>query len=128
MEIILNMKGSAADKVTQQNTALTMGSGSLPVYATPSMAALMEKSACNAIASGVPDDKTSVGIELNLKHTAATPVGMEVKAEATVTAVEKNIISFTITAYDQSGVIGTAEHKRALVTTERFVAKTNAKL
>ena len=128
MEIIVGMKGTATTVVEREDTAYEVGSGSLLVYATPCMAALMEGAACNAIEAAVPEDKTTVGIELNIRHIAATPVGMEVRAEAEVTAMEGSIITFAVTAYDESGKIGEGTHKRAVVTSQRFLEKTYAKL
>ena len=128
MEITVGMKGEASTLVEREDTAAEVGSGSLLVYATPCMAALMEGAACEAIESGLAEGETTVGIELNLKHIAATPVGMEVRAEAEVTAVEGKIITFSITAYDEAGEIGNATHKRALVNAQRFLDKTYAKL
>ena len=128
MEIIIGMKGEAFTDVERTDTAAEVGSGSLLVYATPCMVALMEGAACNAIEAAVPEDKTTVGIELNIRHIAATPVGMEVRAEAEVTAVEGNVITFAVTAYDESGKIGEGTHKRAVVTSQRFLEKTYAKL
>lgn len=128
MEITVGMKAKVSSLVEKEDTALQVGSGSLLVYATPCMAALMEGAACEAIAEAVPEDQTTVGIELNLQHTAATPVGLEVWAEAEVTAVEGKIISFQIQAFDEAGQIGTATHKRALVNSQRFLDKTYSKL
>ena len=128
MRIVTGMKAEAATLVEREDTALEVGSGSLLVYATPCMAALMEGAACEAIESGLDESETTVGIELMLKHTAATPVGMEVRAEAEVTAVEGKIITFSITVFDEAGEIGSAVHKRALVNTQRFLDKTYAKL
>ena len=128
MEITVGMKGEAFTDVERADTAAEVGSGSLLVYATPCMAALMEGAACEALEGAVPEGKTTVGIELNLKHIAATPVGMEVRAEAEVTAVEGNIITFAITAFDEAGKIGEATHKRALVNSQRFLDKTYSKL
>ena len=128
MEITVGMKGEAFAYVERADTAAEVGSGSLLVYATPCMAALMEGAACEALEGVVPEGKTTVGIELNLKHTAATPVGMEVRAEAEVTAVEGNIITFAITAFDEAGKIGEATHKRAMVTAQKFLEKTYDKL
>ena len=128
MEITVGMKGEAFADVERADTAAEVGSGSLLVYATPCMAALMEGAACEALEGVVPEGKTTVGIELNLKHTAATPVGMEVRAEAEVTAVEGNIITFAITAFDEAGKIGEATHKRAMVTAQKFLEKTYDKL
>lgn len=128
MEITVGMTGAASTSVEREDTALEVGSGSLLVYATPCMVALMEGAACEAIAEAVSEDKTTVGIELNISHLAATPVGMDVRAEAEVTAVEGNIITFSVTAYDEAGKIGEGSHKRAIVTSQRFLDKTYAKL
>lgn len=128
MTIMVGMKGEAGTLVEREDTAKEVGSGSLLVYATPAMAAMMEAAACEAIISGLNETETTVGIELNLKHTSATPVGLEVRAEAEVTAVEGKIISFHIEAFDEAGKIGEAEHKRALVNCEKFLQKTYEKL
>lgn len=128
MLIEIGMKGNTDNLCEREDTALEVGSGSLLVYATPCMAALMEAAACEAIAAGLSENETTVGIELNLKHLSATPVGLEVRAEATVTAVEGKIISFTIEAFDEAGKIGEATHKRALVNSQRFLEKTYSKL
>lgn len=128
MEITVGMTGTVEASVEREDTALEVGSGSLLVYATPCMVALMEGAACEAIAEAIPEDKTTVGIELNISHLAATPVGMDVRAEAEVTAVEGNIITFTIAAYDEAGKIGEGTHKRAIVTAQRFLDKAYAKL
>ena len=128
MDISIGLTGSVSTLVEREDTALEVGSGSLLVYATPCMAALMEGAACEAIAEALSDDKTSVGIELNIKHTSATPVGMEVSATAEVTAIDGNIITFSLTASDESGEIGTAVHKRAIISTQKFLDKTYAQL
>ena len=128
MEIAVGMKGESSMLVEREDTAKEVGSGSLLVYATPCMVAMMEGAACEAIASGLADTETSVGIELNLKHTAATPVGLEVRAEAEVTAVEGKIITFTVRAFDEAGEIGSGTHKRAVVTAQKFLDKTYSKL
>lgn len=128
MEITVGMKGLAQSCVEREDTAAEVGSGSLLVYATPCMAALMEGAACEALEGAVPEGKTTVGIALELEHLSATPVGMEVRAEAEVTAVEGSIITFTIEAFDEAGKIGRATHKRAVVTTQRFLDKTYSKL
>ena len=127
MEITVGMKGEVSTLVEREDTALEVGSGDLLVYATPCMVALMEGAACEAIAP-LPEGKTSVGTELNVSHKAATPVGLEVRAEAEVIAVEGNTITFQVAAYDEAGLIGEGTHKRAVVTTQRFLDKTYAKL
>lgn len=128
MKIVIGAAGKATSFVEREDTAAEVGSGSLLVYATPCMAALMEGAACAAIEEALEEDETTVGIELNLKHTSATPVGMEVWADATVTAVEGKIITFAIEASDEAGKIGEATHKRAVVKVQKFLDKTYQKL
>lgn len=128
MEITIGMKGEVASYVEREDTAQEVGSGSLLVYATPCMVALMEGAACEAIVECLSDTKTSVGTELNIKHLSATPVGLEVRAEAEVTAVEGNTVTFQVTAYDEAGKIGEGTHKRVIVSTQRFLDKAYDKL
>lgn len=128
MEIKVGMKAEVSTVVEREDTALEVGSGSLLVYATPCMVALMEGAACEAIADCLSDTKTSVGTALNISHLSATPVGLEVRAEAEVTAVDGNTITFQVTAYDEAGKIGEGTHKRVIVTTQKFLDKTYDKL
>ena len=128
MEIIIGLKGEASTLVEKEDTAQYVGSGSLLVYATPCLAALMEGAACAAIEDVLPQGQTSVGTALNLEHLSATPVGLEVRASAEVTAVDGRKITFAITASDESGEIGRATHTRVLVNSEKFLEKTYQKL
>ena len=128
MEITIGMKARVDTLVEREDTALEVGSGSLLVYATPCMVALMEGAACEAIASALPEGKTSVGTMLNISHLSATPVGLEVYAEAEVTEVAGNTITFAVTAYDESGKIGEGTHQRAVISSQRFLEKTYSKL
>ena len=128
MEITVGMKGEASILVEREDTAAAVCSGTLLVYATPCMVALMEGAAVEALAGALTEEQSSVGIELNVRHTAATPVGMEVRAEAVVTAVEGKIITFEVKAFDEAGEIGSGTHKRAIIHAQRFLDKTYAKL
>ena len=128
MEITVGMKGETATLVEREDTAAEVGSGSLLVYATPCMVALMEGAACEAIADALPDSQTTVGIELNIQHLSATPVGLEVRAEAEVTAVEGKIVTFELRAFDEAGEIGKGTHKRAIINSQKFLEKTYGKL
>ena len=128
MDITVGMKGEVKSSVEREDTALEVGSGSLLVYATPCMVALMEGAACEAIASCLSEEKTSVGTYLEISHLSATPVGLEVWAEAEVVSVEGSIITFRVTAFDEAGKIGEGTHKRAVISTQRFLDKTYAKL
>lgn len=128
MNLTVGMKGTASTLVEREDTAQEVGSGSLLVYATPCMVALMEGAACEAIAPGLDEGETSVGIALDIQHTAATPVGLEVRSEAELTAVDGKILTFEVRAFDEAGEIGKGIHKRAVVNAQRFLDKTYAKL
>lgn len=128
MEITVGMKGEASTLVEREDTAAEVGSGNLLVYATPCMVALMEGAACEAIADALGENQSSVGIALSIEHLSATPVGLEVRAEAEVTAVEGKIITFSLTAYDEAGKIGEGTHKRCVVSSQKFLDKAYSKL
>lgn len=128
MTITIGMTGAAETTVEREDTAAEVGSGDLLVYATPCMIAMMEAAACNAIASGLSEAETTVGTELSIRHTSATPVGLDVRATAKVISVEGKVITFALKAYDESGEIGSGTHKRVCVTSQRFLDKAYAKL
>ena len=128
MEITVGMKGEVGTLAEREDTAKEVGSGSLLVYATPCMVALMEGAACEAIAEALPDNQTTVGTELNIQHISATPVGLEVRAEAEVIAVEGKVITFEVKAFDEAGEIGKGTHKRVIVPTQKFLEKAYSKL
>ena len=128
MEITVGMKGEAFSFVEKEDTAKEVGSGSLLVYATPCMVALMEGAAVEALGDALDESKTTVGTELNIQHISATPVGMDVRAEATVTVFDGKVITFEIHAYDETGEIGKGTHKRVIVPTQKFLDKTYSKL
>lgn len=126
-DITIGAKGTAMTSVTEDKLAVTMGSGSLRVFATPAMTALMEASACNCLEVYLSDGETTVGTELNIKHTSATPEGMNVTAEAVLTAVNGRELTFDVKAFDECGEIGSGTHKRFVVYSEKFTEKTYSK-
>ena len=128
MEITVGMRGEVSTLVEREDTAKEVGSGDLLVYATPCMVALMEGSACEAIADALPETQTTVGTMLNIEHISATPVGLEVRAVAEVTAVEGKVITFTVTAFDEAGEIGKGTHKRVVINSQKFLDKAYSKL
>ena len=128
MAIEIGIQGHAETLVEKEDTAQAVGSGELLVYATPCMAALMEGSACESIAPFLAGDESSVGTRMELTHSSATPVGMQVRAESVVTAVDGRKVTFEITAYDEAGEIGRAVHERFIIKTERFLEKCYDKL
>lgn len=113
--------------VTKDKLASTVGSGSLDVFATPMLVALMERAACEAISPLLEPGQTSVGTMLNVEHTAPTPLGMEVTATAVVEKQEGRRVDFTVTARDAAGEIGRGTHSRVIVDGARFQAKAEAK-
>lgn len=112
----------------EAHSARAVGSGLLPVLATPAMTALMEQAAANAIEEYLPEGWTSVGVSLNVEHTSATPLGMKFRAEAEVTAVEGRKVLFAVRAYDEAGEIGRGTHARFAVEAEPFLDKAAKKL
>ncbi len=128
MAIEIGIRGYADALVEQEDTAKVVGSGDLLVYATPCMVALMEGAACESIAPFLAEGESSVGTMMQVNHTSATPVGMEVRAESEVTAVEGRKVTFTIKAYDEAGEIGNAVHERFIIKADRFLEKTYDKL
>ena len=128
MSVSVGMKGRAEAMVNDQNTAMSAGSGTLPVFATPWMCALMEKAAWTAVAPALAEGESTVGTKLSISHLSATPVGLKVWAECEVTAVEGKRIEFNVAAYDEKGLIGEGTHERFIVTDERFLGKAARKL
>ena len=128
MEITVGMKGEVGTVAEREDTAKEVGSGDLLVYSTPCMVALMEGAACEAIAEALSETQTTVGTALNIEHISATPVGLEVRAEAEVTAVEGKVITFEVRAFDEAGQIGKGTHKRVIVNSQKFLEKAYAKL
>lgn len=124
-EITIGAKGTAVTTASEQKLAVSVKSGSLRVFATPMMAALMEEAACNALAPYLEGDETTVGTQLCIDHSAATPEGMQVTAEAEVTAVNGREICLNVRAFDEAGEIGSGTHKRFVVFSEKFQNKTN---
>ena len=127
MPLAVGLKGRAEALVTEQNTAAAVGSGSLPVFATPMMVALMEAAAVNALAGCLEEGQSSVGTHMDVSHDAPTPVGRKVWAEAELTGLEGRALAFTVAAFDEAGPIGKGVHARFLVQEEKFMAKANGK-
>ena len=126
----IGMKHSVETVVSEENTAAKAGSGSLMVFGTPYMVALMENAALTLMAATLPEGKGTVGTAMNITHSAPTPVGMKVRAEAEVTNIAANgkIVDVKVSAYDEVGLIGEGTHQRAIIDNERFMTKANGKL
>ncbi len=117
------MHFTAELEVTQNDTALRYDSGLVEVFATPAMVALMESAAYRLAAPHLPEGHGTVGVEIATTHVKATPVGMKVRATATLVGIEGRRLSFNLVACDEEGEIGRGTHVRSIINTQRFMAK-----
>ena len=122
------IRGEQSVAVTSENTAKTMGSGTLDVFATPALVALAEKTCWMSVAAALDEGCGTVGTRLDVSHDSASPIGIKVWAESEVTEVDGKRIELKVAAYDEKGMIGHGTHQRFIVTDERFLAKTAKKL
>ena len=122
------IKGTGTVTVNEENTAKAMGSGTLDVFATPALIALMEETCWRSVANELEEGCGTVGTLLQIKHTAPTPVGMKVTCESTLTEVDGRRLVFEVIARDAKGVVGEGRHERFIIQNEKFQVKANAKL
>lgn len=113
--------------VDHTNTAEVVGSGLLPVFATPAMIALIEKTAWVSIADKLEQGQGSVGIKLDVAHTSATPAGMKVWCETELTEIDKKRLVFKVTVFDECGEVGNGTHERFIIDNDRFLEKAESK-
>ena len=125
-DLVIGVRGGATVKVAAENTALALGSGDVPVFATPALVALVEKAAVAAVAGSLDPGETTVGTWLEIAHLAATPVGAAVRAEAELVAVEGRKLTFAVVAHDGRQKIGEGRHQRMRVARDRFLSKLGA--
>ena len=121
MEVGLKFESTVV--VSQSNTAATLGSGDMDVFATPAMVALMENAAMLAVAAHLPEGSATVGTQMNTSHIKASPLGATITASAELVAIDGRKLSFTVKAWDTQGVIGEGTHTRFVVDRERFLSK-----
>jgi predicted thioesterase len=122
------LRGEASLVVGEEHTAPRVGSGVIHVLATPVMINLIEAAALAAVEQLLPAGHQSLGTVLNVRHIAATPVGMRVIASATVQRVEGRTIFFTVQARDERELIGDGTHERVVVNVEKFDQRVKRKL
>ena len=122
------LKGSVEIVVGEEHTAPHVGSGRVHVLATPVMVNLMEAAALQAVEGLLPAGHQTVGTHLDITHTAATPVGMRVRAYAEVTKVEKRTLTFNVYAEDEKERIGGGVHERIIINLERFDQRMQEKI
>lgn len=120
--------GEQTITVTEQQTAKHLGSGELAVFATPCMIALMENTAYRSVQPYLEPGQGTVGTLLNVKHLAATPVGMEVRCETKLIEIDRKRLVFEVKAFDACGLIGEGLHERFIVDNQRFMQKAGGKL
>ena len=124
----IGMKHTITEVVTAEKSAEQVGSGLLPVYATPAMIALMEKCASECVAPYIEEGKSSVGTLLNIKHLSASPIGIQITCTATPTEIDGRRLVFSLEASDEKGPIGEGTHERFIIDIDRFMAKCQSKL
>ena len=117
------IKNEKSIVVTNEVTAIKVGSGLLPVYATPSMIALMEGTCAESVQPYLAAGEGTVGVAVDIKHIAATPVGMTVRCESLLKEVNGKKLVFEVNVYDEKGLVGTGIHKRAIINNEAFMAR-----
>ncbi|WP_291564766.1 thioesterase family protein [Bacteroides sp.] len=117
------LKHISTTTVTTANTALTMGSGDMEVFATPAMVALMENAAMKAVAPHLPEGSTTVGAMMQTSHIKPSAPGETVTAEAVLQEVDGRKLTFRVTASDSEGTIGEGIHIRYIVDRERFLSR-----
>lgn len=127
-EITVGITGEKSVAVTIENTALAMGSGTLRVFATPAMIALIEGCCAESVEGLLEEGMTTVGTRIEADHVAASPLGASVLCRSRVIAVDGRRLDFEAEIIDSGGVIGRAKHSRFIVDAERFLNKTYEKL
>lgn len=125
----VGIKGQFEHIVNAEHLASNVGSGLVEVFATPMMIAGLEKTCAQSVQELVGEGKTTVGISVNVSHEAATPQGMKVSFESTLTEISENgkILTFDVKAFDEAGLIGQGTHKRAIIVKERFEQRAKEK-
>ena len=128
MDLKPGLRGHASLVVADEHTAPRVGSGRVRVLATPVMINLFEAAALAAVEHLLPQGYQSLGTHLDVRHIAATPVGMKVNAVAKVTKVEGRTVTFHVEAHDEKDLIGDGTHERVVVNVAKFDARVQAKL
>ena len=121
------MHGEARTQVTGDNTALKFGSGSVDVFGTPAMVALMEEASINTVDKKLPEGFATVGIELGIKHIAATPKGMNITASAELLEIDGKRLVFKVEAFDEVEKIGEGTHQRYIIELDKFKSRAQSK-
>jgi len=121
------IKGNRELIVTKELTAQAMGSGELPVFATPAVVALAEETAWRSVAAHLEPGQGTVGTQLQLEHISATPVGMKVRCETELIEIDRRKLTFSVAVYDEVGVVAKGTHCRFIVENEKFLKRAEKK-
>lgn len=124
----IGITGKQTVQVTEEITARAMGSGELPVLATPAMITLMENTAYKRVAPYLEEGQGTVGTLMNVKHLAATPIGMEVSVETKLVEIDRKRLVFEVKAFDSKDCVGEGVHERFIIDNQRFVKKAESKI
>ena len=127
-ELSRGVRGAQQETVTEKNIASALGSGGLAVYATPCMITLMEYCAMESVRPYLPQGSSTVGTRLDIKHLAATPIGMMVRCETELIEVDRRRLVFLCRAFDEAGLIGEGMQERFIVDDEKFMEKVSQKI
>lgn len=122
------IKGRIELTVTKETCAGALGSGELDVFATPAMIALMEETAWKSVVPYLGPGEGTVGTALNVRHLAATPIGLQVVCETELTLVDHRRLLFDVKVYDPFGLVGEGTHERFVIQHEKFMKKAYEKL
>lgn len=123
MSLAIGLRGEATLIVSERETAAALGAGGVHVLATPMMINLMENAAWRAVQSQLAEGDTTVGMVVNVRHLAATPVGGHVTATAELVEIDGRRLVFQVSAHDDSGLIGDGTHERVIVHLARFLER-----
>ncbi len=127
-EIQPGVTGEKRVAVTTENTAITMGSGTLKVFATPAMIALVEGCCAESVEELLDEGITSVGTNVTIDHLSASPIGASVVCKSKLTAFDGRQLDFEVEVFDNAGLIGKGTHTRFTVKADSFQKKADAKL
>jgi predicted thioesterase len=118
--LVPGLVGESQVRVTEVNTAKHLGSGNVEALATPEMVRLMEQAGVAAVDRLLPEGQCTVGVALDIRHLAATPLGMTVTARAELLTVEGRRLTFRVEAFDQVEKVGEGTHQRYIIDADRF--------
>ena len=124
----VGIKGNLERTVTEDLTAEALGSGLLPVFATPAAVALAEETAWRSVAGELEEGQGTVGTLMEMAHIAATPLGMKVRCETELVEIDRRKLVFTVKIYDEKEKVADGRHERFIIDNAKFLSKAEGKL